>query len=78
MQLELSEEDQAFRQEMRDFFTTQVSEEIRTAVTEGRDLTKDQLVQSMRTLNEAGLAVPHWPEEYDGRGWSDLKRHLWF
>ncbi|WP_248583138.1 acyl-CoA dehydrogenase family protein [Nocardioides sp. InS609-2] len=78
MQLELSEEDQAFRQEMRDFFTTQVSEEIRTAVTEGRELTKDQLVESMRTLNEAGLAVPHWPEEYGGRGWSDLKRHLWF
>ncbi|MBA3781822.1 MAG: acyl-CoA dehydrogenase family protein [Nocardioides sp.] len=78
MQLELSEEDQVFRQEMRDFFTTQVSEEIRTAVTEGRELTKDQLVESMRTLNEAGLAVPHWPEEYGGRGWSDLKRHLWF
>ncbi len=78
MQLELSDEDQAFRQEMREFFTTQVSEEIRTAVTEGRDLTKEQLVESMRTLNEAGLAVPHWPEEYGGRGWSDLRRHLWF
>ena len=78
MQLELSEEDRAFRQEMRDFFTTMVSQEIRTAVTEGRELTKDQLVESMRTLNEAGLAVPHWPEEYGGRGWSELQRHLWF
>ncbi len=78
MQLELSEEDQAFRQEMRDFFTTQVSEEIRTAVMEGRELSKDQLVESMRSLNAGGLAVPHWPEEYGGRGWSDLKRHLWF
>ncbi len=78
MQLELSEEDRAFRQEMRDFFTTKVSEEIRTAVTEGRELTKDQLVESMRTLNGAGLAVPHWPEEYGGRGWSELQRHLWF
>ena len=59
MQLELSEEDRAFRKEMREFFTSEVPEEIRTAVIEGRELSKDQFVQSMRILNAAGLAVPH-------------------
>ncbi len=77
MQLELSEEDQKFREEMRAFFTTEVSEEIRTAVKEGRELSKEQIVESQQTLNAAGYAVPHWPEQYGGRGWSDLKRHLW-
>jgi len=77
MQLELSDEMKAFRQEMRTFFTTEVSEETRTAVAEGRELTKEQYVDSMRTLNAAGLAVPHWPEEWGGRGWTDLQRHIW-
>ncbi len=77
MQLALSAEDQAFREEMRTFFTTKVSEEIRTAVAEGRELTKEQIVESQQTLNAAGLAVPHWPEEYGGRGWTELQRHIW-
>ncbi len=77
MQLELSEEDRAFREEMRDFFTTKVPEELRDAVRAGRELTKEQIVESQQVLNAAGLAVPHWPEEWGGRGWSDLRRHLW-
>jgi alkylation response protein AidB-like acyl-CoA dehydrogenase len=77
MQLELSDEMKAFREEMRTFFTTEVSEEIRTAVAEGHELTKEQHVESMQTLNAAGLAVPHWPEEWGGRGWTDLQRHIW-
>ncbi len=77
MQLELSDEMKAFREEMRTFFTTEVSEETRAAVAEGRELTKEQYVESMQTLNAAGLAVPHWPEEWGGRGWTDLQRHIW-
>ncbi|WP_244929903.1 acyl-CoA dehydrogenase family protein [Nocardioides sp. W7] len=77
MQLELSPEDQAFREEMREFFTTKFPQEIRDAVIAGRELTKEQHVESQQTLNAAGLAVPHWPEEWGGRGWSDLQRHLW-
>ena len=77
MQLELSAEDAAFRDEMRTFFTTQVSQEIRDAVAELRELTREQIVESQQTLNAAGLAVPHWPEEWGGRGWSALRRHIW-
>jgi len=77
MQLELSEEMKAFRDEMRTFFTTEVSEEIRTTVAEGRELSKEQIIESQQTLNAAGLAVPHWPEEWGGRGWTDLQRHIW-
>jgi alkylation response protein AidB-like acyl-CoA dehydrogenase len=78
MRLELSEDDQAFREEMRTFFTTQVPEEVRRTVIEGGELSKEQIVDSMRVLNDAGLAVPHWPEEWGGRGWSELKRHIWY
>jgi alkylation response protein AidB-like acyl-CoA dehydrogenase len=77
MQLELSAEDAAFRDEMRTFFTTQVDQDIRDGVAARRELTKEQMVRSQQTLNAAGLAVPHWPEEWGGRGWSPLRRHIW-
>jgi hypothetical protein len=77
MQLQLSAEDAAFRDEMRRFFTTEIPQDIRDAVSERRELTRDQIVTSQRILNQHGLAVPHWPEEWGGRGWSPLRRHIW-
>jgi alkylation response protein AidB-like acyl-CoA dehydrogenase len=77
MRLNLSAEDAAFRDEMRAFFTTEVPSEIREAVLARRELTKDQLVQSQRILNAAGLAVPGWPVEWGGRDWTPLQRHIW-
>ena len=77
MQLALSAEDAAFREEMRAFFTTKIPQEIRDAVRDRRELTKDQMVQSMRILNEAGLAVPNWPVEWGGQDWTPLRRHIW-
>jgi alkylation response protein AidB-like acyl-CoA dehydrogenase len=77
MQLELADEDRAFRDDMRSFFTTQVPEDIREAVAERRELSREQLVRSQQTLNRHGLAVPHWPEEWGGRGWTALRRHIW-
>ena len=77
MQLALSAEDAEFRDEMREFFTTQVPEDIRDAVRDQRELSKDQIVTSMRILNQHGLAVPNWPVEWGGRDWSPLRRHIW-
>jgi alkylation response protein AidB-like acyl-CoA dehydrogenase len=77
MRLRLSEEDAAFRAELRQFFTTKVPEQIRETVAARRHLTRDQLVESQRILNAAGLAVPHWPVEWGGRDWTELQRHIW-
>jgi alkylation response protein AidB-like acyl-CoA dehydrogenase len=77
MHLTLSEEDVKFREEMRRIFTTQFPDHIREAVANGRELTREQTVEGQQTLNSAGIAVPHWPIEWGGRGWSDLRRHIW-
>ncbi|WP_447643256.1 acyl-CoA dehydrogenase family protein [Nocardioides zeae] len=77
MRLQLSEEDEAFRAELRTFFTTEVDEGVRATVRDRGELTKDQIVETHRTLNAAGLAVPHWPVEWGGKDWSPLRRHLW-
>ena len=77
MQLQLSPEMQAFREEMRTFFTTQVPKEIRDKGAARRHPTKDDFVTTQQILNAAGLAVPHWPVEYGGRDWTPLQRHIW-
>jgi alkylation response protein AidB-like acyl-CoA dehydrogenase len=77
MQLELSAEDAAFGDEMRRFFSTEVPQDVRDAVAGSRELSRDQMVRSQRVLNAAGLAVPDWPEEWGGRGWTPLRHYIW-
>src|SRR5918995_4511980 len=77
MRLQLSPELEAFREEMRTFFTTQVPQDIRERVAAHRELGKEQYIESQRVLNAAGLAVPHWPVEWGGRDWTPLQRHIW-
>ncbi|WP_214403686.1 acyl-CoA dehydrogenase family protein [Pseudonocardia lacus] len=77
MRLQLSPEDEAFRQEMRTFFTTKVPQTTRDAVAARRDVGREQYVETQRILNAAGLAVPHWPAEWGGRDWTPLQRHIW-
>jgi alkylation response protein AidB-like acyl-CoA dehydrogenase len=77
MRLHLTSEDRAFREELRTFFTTEVPEEIRTAVAEGAEPSRERIVTAQRVLNAAGLAVPNWPVEWGGKDWSPLRRHIW-
>jgi alkylation response protein AidB-like acyl-CoA dehydrogenase len=77
MRLRLTDEETAFREEMRTFFTTEVPQEIRDDIAAGRHIGKDAYVETMRILNAAGLAVPNWPVEWGGRDWTPLQRHIW-
>jgi len=77
MQLALTEEESAFRDEMRTFFTTKIPQEIRDTVAAGRHVGKAGIVETQRILNAAGLAVPNWPIEWGGQDWTPLQRHIW-
>jgi len=77
MRLTLSDDDRAFRDRMAELFTTVVPEEVRRTVLEGGEVTAEMIRTSQRALNAAGVAVPHWPTEWGGQGWSQLQRHLW-
>jgi alkylation response protein AidB-like acyl-CoA dehydrogenase len=77
MRLQLSPELEAFREEMRTFFTTQVPQEIRDTVAAHRHVSKEQYIETQRVLNAAGFAVPHWPVEWGGQDWTPLQRHIW-
>ncbi|WP_182359913.1 acyl-CoA dehydrogenase family protein [Tomitella gaofuii] len=77
MQLALSEEDRAFQQEMRDFFTTNIPAELRLRPDAGEEADPEVMRRTQRILNEAGLAVPGWPVEWGGRDWTDVRKHIW-
>ena len=77
MQLALTEEETAFREEMRTFFTTKIPQELRDTLAAGRHVGKDGIVESQRIMNEAGIAVPNWPVEWGGQDWTPLQKHIW-
>ncbi|MDT5155466.1 MAG: hypothetical protein QOI01_7199 [Mycobacterium sp.] len=77
MKLALSHDEAAFRDELREFFTTQVPADIRQRARDGELRYPDDVVTAQRVLNERGLAVPNWPVEWGGKDWSPLQRQIW-
>lgn len=77
MQRKLSPEDARFQAQLREFFTTQIPQEIRDAQRAGEPLTPDHMRTSQRIMNDAGLAVPNWPVEWGGKDWSELQHYIW-
>jgi alkylation response protein AidB-like acyl-CoA dehydrogenase len=77
VKLALSDEDAAFREDLRRIYTTEIPADIRDRAREGRPNYPDDLVTSQRILNEHGLAVPTWPVEWGGKDWSPLQRQIW-
>ncbi|WP_291478177.1 acyl-CoA dehydrogenase family protein [Corynebacterium sp.] len=74
MNLELSEEDVAFRDKLRSIFA-EVPTDIRERVRAGH-VTRDDIVTSQRILNSHGVAVPHWPVDCGGQDWTPIQRHI--
>jgi alkylation response protein AidB-like acyl-CoA dehydrogenase len=77
MQLALTKEEAAFRDELRGIYTTQIPAELRELMRDGSSLTREQLVTSHKILNEHGLAVPNWPVEWGGKDWTPTQHQLW-
>jgi alkylation response protein AidB-like acyl-CoA dehydrogenase len=74
MDLRLSPDDVAFREEVRAFFRTAVPPALRRKVENGIRPSRDEHVAWVRTLDDRGWAVPAWPVEHGGTGWSALRR----
>ena len=60
MDLSFTKEEQAFREEVRQFFRDNVPPETRRKLVEGRHLSKDEMVTWWRILNKKGWGVTHW------------------
>jgi pimeloyl-CoA dehydrogenase large subunit len=76
MDLRFTPEENAFREEVRTFLKSALPEPIRKKMVEGRSLTKDDIVTWQRILNQKGWAVPHWPKQWGGTGWTPVQQHI--
>ena len=76
MYLQLTAEELAFRNEVRHFFSRAVPEQISSKLVSGRRVLKSDVVQWQRILNAKGWAVPHWPVEWGGTGWTPVQLYI--
>lgn len=77
MQLALTPEEVAFRDELRAFFATQIPQEIRDRVRQGKSISREQIVATHQILNAHGLAVPAWPLEWGGKDWTPAQFQIY-
>ncbi|MCF8569082.1 acyl-CoA dehydrogenase family protein [Gordonia sp. HY002] len=77
MQLRFTPEEEAFRAELREFFTTEIPKDIRRRNAEGKTIHPDDVVTTTQILNTRGIAVPAWPVEAGGQDWTPVQHHIW-
>ncbi|WP_291474315.1 acyl-CoA dehydrogenase family protein [Corynebacterium sp.] len=75
MNLELTAEEIAFRDDLRAIFR-EVPEEIRNRYRAGQ-ATRQDIIDSQQVLNKHGVAVPHWPVAYGGQDWTPTQAHIY-
>ncbi len=78
MDLKFSEEERAFREEVRSFVSSALPDDISRKMIEGLSLSKDDIVAWQRILNNKGWAVPSWPVEWGGPGWNAIRTYIFY
>jgi pimeloyl-CoA dehydrogenase large subunit len=73
MDLRFTDEETAFREEVRAFVKANLPDSIRQKIVGGRHPGRDDIVAWTRILNKKGWSVPHWPKEWGGTGWSPVQ-----
>lgn len=76
MDLNFTPEEQAFRQEVRQWVREQLPADISHKVHNGLRLGKDDLQRWARILGSRGWLGYGWPKEFGGPGWNAVQRHL--
>ena len=77
MDLSFTAEERAFRDEMRRFFRNDIPADIREKAGKGEHVSKEEQIITQRAMNKAGIAVPHWPKEWGGQGWTSVQSYIW-
>ena len=76
MDLAFSDDDLAFRDEVRVFVKDNLPADIAESVRQGRAIDKPDIQRWQRILFDQGWAAPGWPVEYGGTGWDATKRYI--
>ena len=70
MDLQFTQEEQAFRAEVLQFLRDKLPEHLSRKVKGGLRLTREDMQQWHAILNERGWLANHWPRQHGGPGWT--------
>jgi alkylation response protein AidB-like acyl-CoA dehydrogenase len=73
MHLNFSAEDEAFRTEVRQFIEDNYPSDLRASEHKSREQTKEEQLLWHQALASKGWAVPLWPKEFGGTGWTPIQ-----
>ena len=76
MNLEFTEEEKAFRAEVREFIENNYPQNIDASGLRD-DLAPEDMVAWHKILGKKGWSVPAWPKEYGGTDWTPTQRYIW-
>jgi len=77
MDLSFSDEDLAFRDDVRAFLADNVVPDVAEKVRLGRDLTKEDMDDWHARLNARGWLAQNWPAAFGGAEWSAAQRNIY-
>jgi alkylation response protein AidB-like acyl-CoA dehydrogenase len=77
MDLDFSPQDEAFRAEARAFIAESYPKALRDKQGAEEALTKEDYFSWHRILAKKGWAVPSWPIEWGGTGWTPTQKYIW-
>ena len=76
MNLDFTDEDRAFREEVRGFLHEALPEDLRRRMIAREHLDKADVTRWQRILNARGWATPAWPVEWGGQDWTPTQRYI--
>ena len=76
MDLTLSAEESAFRDEVRAFLASRLPADLRESVLQGRRIGREGTLRWHRILYEQGWVAPSWPVEFGGAGWTTVQQYI--
>jgi hypothetical protein len=76
MNVNFSEDELAFRDEVRAFFREKYPADLREKQHSGIALGKDDIVRWQKILYGQGWAAVNWPVEFGGTGWSPVQKYI--
>ncbi len=76
MDLNFSADEVAFRHEVRAFIDASLPAETRAWMVAGKSPTKAMVVEWQKILNANGWAVPEWPVQWGGPGWTAAQKYI--
>jgi len=76
MDLNYSQEELSFRDEVRAWLEANLPQELRDKVAGYQHLSKDDLLRWHRIVAKQGWVAPSWPKEWGGTGWNVVQRYI--